>query len=129
MKESGLGKIEKVETLYKKFLESMEATGFKLSYTDGGNYYIDQVILYAKALFDNHPFKVGDNIWLVDPPNIPNSDHGWWFYRKIFVKGESFIVVDRDYSGKDFIIHVKHQLYPDALFCIKASRFQHLDEL
>lgn len=143
MKESGLEKIQKTDAFYRNLIESMKTAEF-MTPSNFGSYAFEETLSYAKALFDVHPFKVGDIISLITPPDISNITHGWWSYRHLFVKGESFTVVDRDWSGKvGFTIGVKSDkntyldsitnkeepcISPYPIFWTEASRFIDNDE-
>lgn len=57
-----------------------------------------RVIEYARALFELHPFGVGDHVELIDPPVINEKlAPGWMGQRHLFVAGARGTVVSLEY--------------------------------
>ncbi len=65
------------------------------------NFYFKTMTEWIEAFFQRGPFKVGDKVQLVDPPEIKKG-HRWYGYQKTFHLGATGKVVQMDYRDGYF---------------------------
>lgn len=87
MAKKGFDKIGKIRSL----LEGLD------------QHYFDKLLEYSEALFTFSPYKIGDVVQLVKPPEITKDyNYGWWGYREVLVGGAIGVVEQVSYRKNRF---------------------------
>ena len=104
----GPGQIAKVRSMLEEMKSLFTSKHFMFSTNQNSMYCIEEVLKYADEIFRRHPFRVGDIVEIVEPPEI-GDDHGWRCARHMFVKGNvcEVVGINWHFEKKSYTIDIK----------------------
>lgn len=96
--------VEVTEKAVRELLETFKRIGAEVNPHDGVGFALERTLKYARGLFQEHPFRVGDIVELVDPPDVVGT--GWSGASHLFVKGTRCEVCWLDWDETGFLVGI-----------------------